>query len=237
MKDIRDNKVSKSVRAPRIRKAQKTNPLPLDESENNEKKIMRRYLQFAGVGALVTLVLVLILSVFGGVDFSLGRLGGSTNSASNITSGATEISPEQSGKVALTESQLRAEVKKISVPVYWAGPQDGALYTLENQANLRVFVRYLPDGKIPPDGEASKRIIGTYILKDAFQSTKLAGTTVAGGTGFVNDDGAAVYYNSSLPSNVYVAYQGVDAQVEVFDPNEGVALRLATAKGIIQVIK
>lgn len=200
-------------------------------------RVTSREWQFAGIGAVLTLILVLLLSIYGGVDFSLGRSANSNSDSSFTASGSTAVSAEQSGNVVLTEAQLRAEVKKISVPVYWAGPQEGARYTLENQANLRIFVRYLPDGKIPPEGEASRRIIGTYILKDAFESTRLAGTSVAGGTGLLNEDGGAVYYSSSLPNNVYVAYRGVDAQIEIFDPANGVSLELATERGKIQVIK
>lgn len=186
----------------------------------------RRELAFASLGSVATVVVIFLLSLFGIMNVNFGQ--------SNV--GTTNASA-QSGTVALTESELREEVKKISVPVYWAGPLEGALYTLENQSNARIFVRYLPDGVIPPTGEASKRIIGTYILQDAFESTKTAGTTVAGGIGLQNDDGAAIYYNSNNPLNVYWAVPGIDAQVEIFDPNTGVALQLATSSGVIQVIK
>lgn len=236
MSDI-DNESPMDLDSSRVRKSSRTEPLLIEESDSEDQGRAGRDFRFAALGSIITLILVISLSFYGGVDFSFGRLGNSANNSTDISTNLTDISPEQSGTVALTESELRAEVKKISVPVYWAGPQAGALYTLENQANLRIFVRYLPDGKIPPDGEASKRIIGTYILKDAFQSTKLAGTTVAGGTGFINDDGAAVYYNSSQLSNVYIAYPSVDAQIEIFDPVGGVSLQLATDKGAIQVIK
>jgi hypothetical protein len=187
--------------------------------------------QFAGGGAAVVVILFLFFSLIGVFNISVGEDSPSANGGTFV------LTEAQSGRIALTEAQLREEVKSILIPVYWAGPQEGALYTLENQANLRVFVRYLPDGKIPPDGEASKRIIGTYALKDAFNSTKTAGTTVAGGIGFDNDDGAAVYYNSSAPNNVYMAYPGTETQIEIFDPIQGVAVQLATARGTIQVIR
>lgn len=200
----------------------------LNTAKASFEGVTARDYQFAGIGAVIMLVLVIFFSAIFGVDFSLGR-----NSV-----GSTIVSTEaQSGQVALTEAQLRAEVKKITVPVYWVGAQAGALYTLENQANTRIFVRYLPDGKIPPQGEASKRIVGTYILKGAFDSTKQAGTTIANGIGYINDDGAAVYYNSTSPTNVYVAFPNVDAQIEIFDPTKGIAVQLATSKGTLQQIK
>ena len=191
-----------------------------------EKANDREY-RIAGISALVTLVLVIALSATFGIDFSLGRV-----SNSGVT-----IANAQGGQVALTEEQLRAEVKKINIPVYWVGPQAGAKYTLENQGDTRVFVRYLPDGVVPPQGEATKRIIGTYVLKGAFESTKKAGTSIANGLGFINQDGAAVYYNSNVPTNVYVAFEGEGSQIEIFDPTNGVAVQLATTKGMLQQIK
>lgn len=192
-------------------------------------RISKRDLAFFTVGVIATLLFVFLIESFTTINFSFGKI------STKLTT-ISDTSP-QGGQVALTESQLRGEVKKIKVPVYWVGPQSGARYTLENQANTRIFVRYLPDGKIPPQGEATKRIIGTYILQEAFDSTKKAGATIANGIGFINDDGAAVYYNTSSPNNVYVAYSNVDAQIEIFDPVKGVAVQLATVKGALQQIK
>lgn len=184
------------------------------------------------IGASIggTLAFVLLISTLTGFNFSF-------RGSSNAGTTATYASKAQSGTQVLTESQLRAEVRKISTPVYWVGPAAGSKYTLENQNGQRIFVRYLPDGKIPPAGEASKRIVGTYKLANAFTSTEAAGTSIAGGIGFTNNDGAAVYYNKTSPNNVYVAFPNVDAQIEIFDPVQGIAVQLASTKGALQVIK
>ena len=199
----------------------------------------RDFTLIAGTVVATVTIMVLVINLFGlNLDFTNSKP--NTNIAAGTTN--TNNAPQyantnQSGQVALSETELRAEVAKISVPVYWVGPQQGAKYTLENQANARIFVRYLPDGKIPPTGEASKRVIGTYRVANAFQTTKSAGSSVANGVGVTGPSGEAIFYVQSNPKNVYVAFPGVDAQIEIFDPETGGALKLATQKGLVQVIK
>lgn len=185
-------------------------------------QLTQREWTIAGIAAAAVLVIMLLLLKLMGASFG-SSLGG--QSFTQITSGT----------MALTEQELRDAAKQLGVPVYWAGPQDKAMYTLDSRVNGQVFVRYLPDGNGAEDTQPNYRVIATYTMKDAYKSTQDAGA-LDGGLGFTNGDGAAVYYNKATPTNVYVAYPGKDFQIEIFDPNAGQALQLATTPGEIQLV-
>lgn len=140
------------------------------------------------------------------------------------------------GQVALTESQLRDAVLANKLTAYWAGPQEGALYSLVSNSNGQVFVRYLPNGKGLEDTAASYRVIATYPQSDAYAVTQAAGNQ-ANAISFVNADGAQVFYSKNYNANVYVAFPDSPFEIEIFDPGEGVALGLATTAGKIVKIK
>jgi hypothetical protein len=146
------------------------------------------------------------------------------------------ISGQTSGQVALTETELKAIIKREGVTAYWSGPQANCLYSLEINANQQVFIRYLPDGKGIDDQQPNYAVIGTYPQADAFNVTKAAGSQ-ANSISFVNSDGAQVYYSKSLAKNVYLAYPNVAYEIEIYNPVEGAALNLATASGKIMKIQ
>lgn len=148
--------------------------------------------------------------------------------------GLKYLAEATSGGIALTQSQLREVVDAEGLTVYWLGPMDGALYAL-SISNDRPFVRYLPQGKGLKDSIASLRVIGTYKMKDAFAATQ-ANAVSTNGVGFINSDGNAVFYNSLKPNNVYIGIKGSDNQVEIFDPNSGLALIAAQSPGLLHRI-
>ena len=140
------------------------------------------------------------------------------------------------GKVALTEQELIDAVKKAGVDVYWAGPVQGALYTLAVPADGQAYVRYLPKGQGIEDTKPNYVVIATYTTTDAFTSTQAAGNTT-NGVSFINADGAAVYYSKDIPTNVYVAYPDKNYQVEIFDPIATTALDIASKSGALRLVK
>lgn len=139
------------------------------------------------------------------------------------------------GKVALSASELRSVVVAKKLTVYWAGPQDGAKYTLIATTPGVAFVRYLPGGVGLSDTKTLFRAIGTYAQKNAF-AVSTAGASATGNVGFVNADGNAVFYSKARPSNVYVGIKGKDIQVEVFDPVVDQALGLVLVKNQVRLI-
>ena len=140
------------------------------------------------------------------------------------------------GKVALTESELIAAVKKLGVDVYWAGPVNGAKYTLAVPADGQAYVRYLPNGNGLTDTKPNYVVIATYTTTNAFSATQAAGNQSNGVT-FINAEGAAVYYNKDTPTNVYVAYPNLNYQIEVFDPIAATALDIASKQGALRLVK
>ena len=139
------------------------------------------------------------------------------------------------GKIALSEAELRQVVVGEGLAVYWLGPQEGALYALNSVSAAQNYVRYLPNGKGLSDGSANYRVIGTYETKDAFSVT-LNNAKKINSVGFINQDGNAVYYGTLAPNSVYVGVQGSDSQVEIFDPNSGLALIAARTPKLLQKI-
>lgn len=139
------------------------------------------------------------------------------------------------GKVALSASELRDVVVAKKLTVYWAGPQDGAKYTLIATTPGVAFVRYLPGGVGLNDTKTLFRAIGTYAQKNAF-AVSTAGAAANGNVGFVNADGNAVFYSKARPTNVYVGIKGKDIQVEVFDPVVDQALGLVLVKNQVRQI-
>jgi hypothetical protein len=158
-----------------------------------------------------------------------------SNSEPKIIASATSFSDITTGKVALTEEELVKAVQDLGVDVYWAGPVDGAKYTISAPADGQVYIRYLPNGEGLSDTKANYVVIATYSTPDAFTSTQSAGNQTNGVT-FINTQGAAVFYSKDAPTNVYVAYQNIDFQIEVFSPIAKTALDIASKQGALRLV-
>jgi hypothetical protein len=160
----------------------------------------------------------------------------STSSPSTPAASTTTFTELIAGKVALTENELVDAVKQLGVDVYWAGPVKGAMYTLAVPAEGQAYVRYLPNGDGIDDTKPNYVVIATYTTTDAFSATQAAGNQSNGVT-FVNTEGAAVYYNKDVPTNVYVAYPNLNYQIEVFSPIAATALDIASKQSALKVVK
>jgi hypothetical protein len=153
-----------------------------------------------------------------------------------VTASTSTFSDITTGKVALSEKELISAVAELGVDVYWAGPVDGAKYTLSVPAEGQAYVRYLPNGEGINDTAANYVVIATYATPDAFASTQAAGNQTNGVT-FINAQGAAVFYSKETPTNVYVAYPNIDFQIEVFSPIAKTALDIASKQGALRLVK
>jgi hypothetical protein len=157
------------------------------------------------------------------------------NSEPTVEVSASTFAEVTTGKVPLTEKELISAVKQLGVAVYWAGPVEGAKYTLSAPAEGQVYVRYLPNGEGLTDTKPNYVVIATYATPDAFTSTQAAGNQTNGVT-FINTQGAAVFYSKDAPTNVYVAYPNIDIQVEVFSPIAKTALDIASTSGALKLV-
>lgn len=177
--------------------------------------------------------LLMIASFFIGSILTYSYTASSSPTPVTPTSTFTEVT---AGKVALTEQELIDAVKKLGVDVYWAGPVQGAKYTLAVPADGQAYIRYLPNGEGLTDTKPNYVVIATYTTTDAFKATQAAGNQ-SNGVAFINTEGAAIYYNKDAPTNVYVAYPNLNYQIEVFDPIAATALDIASKKGALRLVK
>jgi hypothetical protein len=206
---------------------QKNNRFNSNFIEEVKPKSKRDY-YLISAGGIFAVILMLVLS-------GLGILP-SKSDPQLSPSGDISFQQQTSGQIALTESEMKSVIKKIGGEIYWAGEIEGSKYSVASQDASQVYIRYLPDGIIPANNEPNYRVIATYILENAFETTQRAGSSSANGVGFLTADGAAIYYNKNDANNIYLAYPNKNVQIEIFDPVAGEALRIATTPGLIKII-
>ena len=145
---------------------------------------------------------------------------------------APTVNANSSGQTALTEEQLKAEVRKIGGSIFWAGAMPGAKYTFNHNAPGQDYIRYLPNGQGLADTAQNYRVIATYKVTTAYD-TLVAASKLKTGVGLTNPDGSIAYYIKATPTHVYMAFKGLGYQIEIFDPTPGASLKLATTPGAI----
>ena len=151
---------------------------------------------------------------------------------STTSAGSGPAGPVQStGPVALSENGLRALVKVLDQPVYWAGPKAGYTYELTRTSNRNVYVRYLSPGVKAGDKRAVFLIVATYPFKNAYAVLK----RLAHGNGVSLPGGGLAVVQDNYPKSVHVAFPGVDYQIEVFDQSPAVAKQTALSGSIAPV--
>ena len=154
-------------------------------------------------------------------------------SGSSSSSSTTPTLPERSNAVPISAAGLETISSTVGIPIYWAGEKPGYTYELTKTADNRVYVRYLPAG-VAVGTKAPYRTIGTYPVKNAFTVTsKLA----AAGNAVKIDIGktGVAFYTRETPTNVYMAYRGLDSQIEVYDPSAALAHQLVSSGQISSV--
>jgi hypothetical protein len=166
----------------------------------------------AAAGVVIVIVLILILALGGGGD--------SSNSGTE---------PQIVGVDA-----LREDVSGENPPVYWAGEQSGAELELSRPGEGRTYVRYLTGGAKAGDERPDFLTIGTYVHADPVKALKRQAQEAEGVLGTAPGN-ATVYFDRKEPHSVYLAYPGVDVEIEVYDPNFTRALQLVNSGQIIPV--
>ena len=137
---------------------------------------------------------------------------------------------QTSEPVALSANGLATLVEAGGQPIYWVGPRQGSMYELSRRDG-QVFVRYLPRGVGAGDSQALLTV-ATYAVPDAFRITSQANP----GTDVVRLSGGGVAaLSESSPTSAYVAFPGVEYQIEIYDPDPAVVRDLATS-GAVQPV-
>jgi len=184
---------------------------PKAEKPGTDSSKIRTYIALALVGVAAILLVVWLVS-----DDDDPSAGGS---------GEAEI---------VSVDALEEAVAGSSEPVYWAGEQDGAEIELSEPGEGRTYVRYLTDGAEAGDPRAEFLTVGTYLQPDAVEALRRQAKGSEGVLGTAPGK-AVVYFNRKEPKSVYLAYPGVDVQIEVFDPNFTRALQLVNSGQIVPV--
>jgi len=184
------------------------------EKEKTDSKASAKKQATLGIalGAVVVVALALVL-VLSGEDNSPGS---------------------SDGAEVLSAGELREAVSGPGTPVYWVGERAGTELELSRPESGRTYVRYLTDGAKAGDSRPIFLTVGTYDrphpVQELRQQGKREGAVLAEAPG-----GAIVYYDRRSPQSVYLAYPGVKAQIEVYDPNVKRALALVNSGQIVAV--
>ena len=143
-----------------------------------------------------------------------------------VSVGGTPTHPAGSAASAASSTQLTALQAKLGHPIYWLGGQSGSTYELTQTVGGRVYIRYLPHG-VAVGASTPYLTVATYPLAGAYATTRSAASRP--GVVKVPVAGGVAFYASARPTSVYLAFPGVNEQVEVFDPSAAVAHSLVSA--------
>lgn len=156
-----------------------------------------------------------------------------SQSAAPVATPTPTVNANASGQAALSEDQLKSEVRKVGGSIFWAGAMPGAKYTFNHLAAGQDYIRYLPNGQGLSDTTQNYRVIATYKEATAY-ATISAAAKLKTGVSLTNPDGSIVYYAKATPTHVYMAFKNFPYQIEIFDPIPGASLKLATTPGAIE---
>jgi hypothetical protein len=152
-----------------------------------------------------------------------------------FASGGEDSSPRVPGTLeVLSVDSLREAVSGEDLPVYWAGERAGAELELSEPEPGQTYIRYLTDGAEAGDERADFLTVGTYAQEDPIAALRDQGEKPGGVIGNAPGN-ATVYFNRNQPRSVYLAYPGVEAQIEVYDPKLSRALQLVNSGQIVPV--
>lgn len=181
-----------------------------DEPSTDTRKL-RSYIALALVAVAAVLLVAWLVSDDG--------------DSSDSGSGAAEV---------VSADELEDAVAGEKEPVYWAGEQEGAELELSRPGEGRTFVRYLTGGAEAGDERADFLTVGTYAQTAPVAALRRQAKESGGVLGTAPGR-AVVYFNRDQPTSVYLAYPGVDVEIEVFDPNFTRALQLVNSGQIVPV--
>jgi hypothetical protein len=141
-------------------------------------------------------------------------------------------STASTGAEIVTVDSLRETAAGRDTPIYWAGERQGTELELSQPDADRAYVRYLTDGAKAGSPMPDFLTVGTYASADPVAALRRQGKQPEGVLGTA-PGGATVYFNRSNPQSVYLAFPGVDAQIEVYAPNFKQALQLVNSGQIV----
>jgi hypothetical protein len=178
----------------------------------------KRLIRYCFWGVLAVLGAVLLISLIDNGDDS------SSSESTATTNGAAVVSADE----------LREKATEQEGPIYWAGEQEGSEIEYSEPEPGRTYVRYLTGGAEAGDPKSNFLTIGTYKFKDAAQALRQQAKQPSGILASA-PGGGVVFFNTTHPQSVYLAYPGEEAQIEVYDPNPKRSLGLVSSGLIVPV--
>lgn len=178
-------------------------------------------LRLAGVVAVVLVLGILAWLLFlDGGDDDPTPAGTSASTASNQVS-------------VVDGSDLLDTLEGVGYPIYWAGPRSGVGYEVSRTSPDRTYIRYLPDGE-EAGSELPFLTVASYRQENALAEIRdLAKKPNAIVVGVAA--GGSAYAEGPDATSAYLAFPGVNTQIEVFDPQPGKALDLIRSGAIVPV--
>lgn len=134
---------------------------------------------------------------------------------------------------AATVQQLRAIDASADKAVYWVGPRSGVTYELTETDDGSIYVRYLPRGTTVGDSKPHTTV-GTYPFRNPVAAVKAIAKETGGETLSLAGGGVAAV-DGKHPTSVYVAFPGVNYQIEVFDQSAARARELVSSGRVAPV--
>jgi hypothetical protein len=135
-------------------------------------------------------------------------------------------------EIVSVDSLRDAATEPGGTPIYWAGEQEGAALELSRPDGDHTYVRYLTDGAEAGDPQPDFLTVSTYANADPVAALRRQGNQPGGVLGEA-PGGATVYFSRNQPQSVYIAYPGIDVQIEVYDPDSKQALQLVNSGQIV----
>jgi hypothetical protein len=149
-----------------------------------------------------------------------------------ISGGGGSNSDNAKSARIVTGADLRDLAGEVGHPIYWAGERPGTRLEFHEDPDGNVFVRYLTGDAAAGDPNQRFLTIGTYFTGNAVSGLEVVAKRKGAITAPL-PGGGIVVTNTSTPTSVYLADQGSDYQVEVYDPDPRTALRLATSGEVV----
>jgi hypothetical protein len=144
---------------------------------------------------------------------------------------STDSSTPTEAEVVSVDS-LREAVGGPGIPIYWAGEQADTELELSEPEEGRTYIRYLTGDAEAGDPRPNFLTVGTYANENPVATLKRQGKESDGVLGKAPGN-ATVYFDRNDPSSIYLAYPGVEAQIEVFEPDFKRALQLVNSGQIV----
>jgi hypothetical protein len=159
-----------------------------------------------------------VYAAFPGSDYQVEVFEPSAGRALRLVKGGRLAALAKPASRAASAADLRALADELGHPIYWAGADPDKTYELTRTGDGRVYVRYLPPGVRVGDSRADYVTVGTYPRRDAVADLKARAARLQVTTIDVPGGGFA-YIDKERPTSAYIAYPGLDLQVELYAPD------------------